>query len=334
MTRFSTFSSAVPDSTHVLALARQVLTTEARAIEALAARLDPAFAAAVTCILNCQGRVIVTGMGKSGHIARKIAATLASTGTPSFFVHPSEASHGDLGMITPQDVVLALSNSGETDEVVALIPHLKREGSGLIAMTGNVSSTLARAADVHLDASVESEACPLGLAPTTSTTVALALGDALALALLDARGFSAEDFARSHPGGSLGRRLLTRVSDIMRTGDALPTVAQTATLQEALVVISGKGMGMTAVLDDNARVVGIFTDGDLRRYLEQNHELTIPIRQLMKISPRTIHADQLAVDAVTLMETAPKISQLLVVDDAQHLVGALHMHDLFRARIL
>jgi arabinose-5-phosphate isomerase len=334
MTRFSTFPPASPDSAHVLALARQVLTTEAHAIEALAARLDSAFADAVVRILDCRGRVIVTGMGKSGHIARKIAATLASTGTPSFFVHPSEASHGDLGMITPQDVVLALSNSGETDEVVALIPHLKREGSGLIAMTGNADSTLARAADVHLDASVESEACPLGLAPTTSTTVALALGDALALALLDARGFSAEDFARSHPGGTLGRRLLTRVSDIMRTGDALPMVAQTATLQEALVVISGKGMGMTAVLDDDGRVVGIFTDGDLRRYLEQNRELTVPIRQLVKASPRMIHADQLAVDAVTLMETAPKISQLLVVDEEQHLIGALHMHDLFRARIL
>jgi arabinose-5-phosphate isomerase len=318
----------------MLALARQVLTTEAHAIEALAARLDPAFADAVARILDCRGRVIVTGMGKSGHIARKIAATLASTGTPSFFVHPSEASHGDLGMITPQDAVLALSNSGETDEVVALIPHLKREGSALIAMTGNADSTLARAADIHLDASVESEACPLGLAPTTSTTVALALGDALALTLLDARGFSAEDFARSHPGGTLGRRLLTRVSDIMRTGDALPMVAQTATLQEALVVISGKGMGMTAVLDDDGRVAGIFTDGDLRRYLEKNRELTVPMRQLIKVSPRTIRADQLAVDAVTLMETAPKISQLLVVDDAQHLIGALHMHDLFRAKIL
>ncbi|MCL2298322.1 MAG: KpsF/GutQ family sugar-phosphate isomerase [Proteobacteria bacterium] len=334
MTRFPTFPSAPPDPTHVLALARQVLATEAHAIGVLAARLDSTFANAVVRILDCRGRVIVTGMGKSGHIARKIAATLASTGTPSFFVHPSEASHGDLGMITPLDVVLALSNSGETDEVVALIPHLKREGSGLIAMTGNAGSTLARAADVHLDASVESEACPLGLAPTTSTTVALALGDALALALLDARGFSAEDFARSHPGGTLGRRLLTRVSDIMRTGDALPMVAQTATLQDALVVISGKGMGMTAVLDDDARVVGIFTDGDLRRYLEKNRDLAVPIRQLMKTAPRTIHADQLAVDAVTLMEAAPKISQLLVVDDAQHLIGALHVHDLFRARIL
>ncbi|MCL2873025.1 MAG: KpsF/GutQ family sugar-phosphate isomerase [Betaproteobacteria bacterium] len=331
MTQFSTF---LLDPTHVLALARQVLITEARAIEAMAARLDPAFADAVARILDCPGRVIVTGMGKSGHIARKIAATLASTGTPSFFVHPSEASHGDLGMIMSQDVVLALSNSGETDEVIALIPHLKREGSGLIAMTGNAHSTLARAADVVLDASVESEACPLGLAPTTSTTVALALGDALALALLDARGFSAEDFARSHPGGTLGRRLLTRVSDIMRTGDALPVIAQSATLQEALVVISGKGMGMAAVLDDDARVVGIFTDGDLRRYLEKNRDLTIPMQQLMKTLPRTITAERLAVDAVALMESAPKISQLLVVDEAQHLVGALHMHDLFRARIL
>ncbi|MDR0769808.1 MAG: KpsF/GutQ family sugar-phosphate isomerase [Burkholderiales bacterium] len=334
MTRFSTFSSVTPDPKQVLALARQVLATEAQAIETLAERLDPAFVDAVARILACRGRVIVTGMGKSGHIARKIAATLASTGTPSFFVHPSEASHGDLGMITPQDAVLALSNSGETDEVIALIPHLKREGSALIAMTGNRHSTLARAADVHLDASVEAEACPLGLAPTTSTTVALALGDALALALLDARGFSAEDFARSHPGGTLGRRLLTRVSDIMRTGNALPTVAQTATLQEALVEISSKGMGMTAVLDEDARVVGIFTDGDLRRCFEKDLGLATPMQQLMKASPRTISADRLAVDAVALMEAAPKISQLLVVDDAQHLVGALHMHDLFRARIL
>ncbi len=338
MNRSSTFSSAaVPlglDPARALALARQVLTAEAQAIEALAARLDPAFADAVARIFACRGRVIVTGMGKSGHVARKIAATLASTGTPSFFVHPSEASHGDLGMITPQDAVLALSNSGETDEVVALIPHLKRESPALIAMTGNARSTLARAADVHLDASVASEACPLGLAPTTSTTVALALGDALAVALLDARGFSAEDFARSHPGGSLGRRLLTRVSDIMRTGDALPTVRQSATLQEALVVISGKGMGMTAVLDDEGRVVGIFTDGDLRRCLEKNGALTTPMQRLMKTSPRTIGADRLAVDAVALMEAAPKISQLLVVDEAQRLTGALHMHDLFRARIL
>lgn len=334
MTQISASQPVKPDPARVLALARQVLTTEAQAIEALAARLDPAFANAVAHILDCRGRVIVSGMGKSGHIARKIAATLASTGTPSFFVHPSEASHGDLGMITPQDVVLALSNSGETDEVVALIPHLKREGAALIVMTGNLRSTLARAADVVLDASVASEACPLGLAPTTSTTVALALGDALALALLDARGFSAEDFARSHPGGTLGRRLLTRVSDIMRTGDALPIVAQTATLQEALVEISGKGMGMTAVLDEDARVVGIFTDGDLRRCFEKSRELTTPMQHLMKTSPRTISADRLAVDAVALMETAPKISQLLVVDSAQHLIGALHMHDLFRARIL
>ncbi|MDR1529614.1 MAG: KpsF/GutQ family sugar-phosphate isomerase [Burkholderiales bacterium] len=309
--------------------------TESGAITELAARLDrSSFAEVVSCVLACRGRVVVTGIGKSGHVARKIAATLASTGTPAFFVHPSEASHGDLGMIQAHDVVIALSYSGETDELIALVPHLKREGVPLIVITGNLYSTLAEAADIALDAAVASEACPLGLAPTTSTTAALALGDALAVVLLDARGFSAEDFARSHPGGSLGRRLLTRVSDIMRTGDALPTIDQEATLQQALVEISGKGMGMTAILDERRKVIGIFTDGDLRRCLEKGAALGTPVRALMKPSPRTIGGEQLAVDAVALMEAAPKISQLLVVDDEQHLIGALHIHDLFRARVL
>lgn len=319
---------------HTLMLAKRVLALEANAITDLADRIDQTFVDAVACILNCRGRVVATGIGKSGHIARKFAATLASTGTPAFFVHPSEASHGDLGMIQPRDVVVAFSYSGETDELIALVPHLKREAVSLILLTGNRQSALARAADIALDAHVVSEACPLGLAPTTSTTVALALGDALAVALLEARGFSAEDFARSHPGGSLGRRLLTRVSDIMRTGDALPVIHEQALLRDALVEISGKGMGMTAILDAQQKLSGIFTDGDLRRCLEKNAALDTPIHTLMKRLPRTIARERLAVDAVALMEAPPKISQLLVVDDDRHLVGALHLHDLFRARIL
>ncbi len=257
----------------MLALARDVLATEADAIAALAARLGDAFVAAVALILHCRGRVVVSGIGKSGHIARKLAATLASTGTPAFFVHPAEASHGDLGMITPDDVVVMLSNSGETDELVLLTPHLKRQGAAIIALTGNEQSSLAQAADVHLDAAVDAEACPLGLAPTASTTATLALGDALALALLDARGFSVEDFARSHPGGPLGRRLLTRVRDVMVSGAALPIVGIDATLGEAVVAMSGKGMGMTAVVDAAGRVAGIFTDGDLRRCLDRVRDI-------------------------------------------------------------
>ena len=240
---------------------------------ALAARLGAPFVAAVALILHCQGRVVVSGIGKSGHIARKLAATLASTGTPAFFVHPAEASHGDLGMIAPGDVVIMLSNSGETDELVLLTPHLKRQGAKLIALTGNERSSLAQAADVHLDAAVDVEACPLGLAPTASTTAALALGDALALALLDARGFSIEDFARSHPGGALGRRLLTHVRDVMRSGSELPIVGSDASLGDAVVEMSGKGMGMTAIVDAEGRVEGIFTDGDLRRCLDRIHDI-------------------------------------------------------------
>jgi arabinose-5-phosphate isomerase len=323
------------DPARALALARDVLTTEAKAITVLAARIGAPFVAAVDLILNCRGRIVVSGIGKSGHIGRKLAATLASTGTPAFFVHPADASHGDLGMITADDIVLMLSNSGETDELVALTPHLKREGARLIALTGNEQSSLAQAADVHLDAAVDAEACPLGLAPTASTTAALALGDALALALLDARGFSAEDFARSHPGGALGRRLLTRVADVMRTGSALPVSALTATLAEAIVEMSRKGMGMTAVVDTQGRVAGIFTDGDLRRCIDHVRDVgAAKVADVMTRTPRTISADRLAVDCVDTMEQAPKVSQLLVVDDAHRLIGALHLHDLFRARIV
>ena len=318
-----------------LALGRDVLRTEAEAIRALEGRLGAPFLAAARALLDCRGRVVVIGIGKSGHIARKLAATLASTGTPAFFVHAAEASHGDLGMITADDVVLLLSNSGETDELVSLLPHLKREGAKLIALTGNEQSSLAKNADVHLDASVDAEACPLGLAPTASTTAALAFGDALALTLLDARGFSVEDFARAHPGGSLGRRLLTHVSDVMRTGAAIPAVPLEATLATAVVEMSGKGMGMTVVVDAQNRVAGIFTDGDLRRCLSRVRDLgATRVADLMTKTPRTIAPDRLAIDCVELMETAPKVTQLIVVDAERRLVGALHLHDLFRAKVV
>jgi arabinose-5-phosphate isomerase len=323
------------DSARALTLARQVLATEAAAITALSARIGTAFVAVVELILNCKGRVVVSGIGKSGHVGRKLAATLASTGTPAFFVHPAEASHGDLGMITPHDVVLMLSNSGETDELVSLTPHLKREGARLVAITGNEGSSLAQAADFHLDAAVDAEACPLGLAPTASTTAALALGDALALTLLDARGFSADDFARAHPGGSLGRRLLTRVGDIMRTGDAVPTSPATATLAEAIMEMSRKGMGMTVILNSDRTIAGIFTDGDLRRCLDRVRDVgAVPVTAVMTAKPRMVGPAQLAVDCVETMEAAPKVSQLLVVDEDARLLGALHLHDLFRARIV
>jgi arabinose-5-phosphate isomerase len=323
------------DPARVLSLARDVLATEANAIVGLAARLGADFVAAVLLILRCNGRVVVSGIGKSGHIARKLAATLASTGTPAFFVHPAEASHGDLGMITPADVVVMLSNSGETDELVLLTPHLKRQGAKIVALTGNEQSSLAQAADVHIDAAVDAEACPLGLAPTASTTAMLALGDALAIALLDARGFSVEDFARSHPGGPIGRRLLTRVRDVMVSGGALPIVGTDATLAEAVVTMSSKGMGMTAVVDADGRVAGIFTDGDLRRCLDRKHDIGgVGVREVMTRSPRSIGPDRLAIDCVELMEAAPKVTVLLVVDEAHRLVGALHLHDLFRARVV
>jgi arabinose-5-phosphate isomerase len=318
----------------VLGLAREVLETEAAAVASLATRLDERFVAAVRLVLGCRGRAVVTGIGKSGHVGRKLASTLASTGTPAFFVHPGEASHGDLGMITHDDVVIALSYSGESDELTMILPLVKRMGAPLIALTGNPASTLAQLADVVLDTRVEKEACPLNLAPTASTTAALALGDALAVALLDARGFGHEDFARSHPGGSLGRRLLTHVRDVMRTGADIPAVSERATLAEAVIEISKKRMGMTAVVDDAGRLVGIFTDGDLRRNLERAGDIrAMSIAALMTRNPRTIRPEALAAEAVELME-ARKSTQLPVVDADGKLVGALNIHDLFRAKVL
>ena len=322
------------DSGQALASGRRVLEIEARAVRELADRLDANFVRAAQIVLACKGRVVVSGIGKSGHIARKIASTLASTGTPAFFVHPAEASHGDLGMVTRDDVMIALSNSGESGELLVIVPLIKRLGGKLIAMTGNPDSTLAREADVHLDAKVAEEACSLGLAPTASTTAALALGDALAVTLLEARGFGKEDFARSHPGGSLGRRLLTHVHDVMRSGKAIPSVPQGASFSEAILEISRKGMGMTAVIGDSGRVVGIFTDGDLRRTLEKGGDLrAMSVAELMTANPRFVRPDQLAAEAADLMEQH-KISQLLVVDANQHLVGALNTHDLMRAKVI
>jgi arabinose-5-phosphate isomerase len=314
-------------------LARRVLEIEARAVEELALRLDDSFATALQIILGCQGRIVVSGIGKSGHIASKLASTLASTGTPAFFVHPAEASHGDLGMITRGDVLIALSNSGESGELLVIVPILKREGAKLIAMTGNPESSLAKEADVHLNASVSEEACPLGLAPTASTTAALALGDALAVALLEARGFSEKDFARSHPGGRLGRQLLTHVSDVMRTGEAIPRVAEKDMLNEAILEISRKGMGMTAIVRDD-QPVGIFTDGDLRRLLERGSDIrSIPVTDAMTRSPRTVESTRLAVEVVKIMEDH-KINQILVVDEHGKLVGALNTHDLMQAKVI
>jgi arabinose-5-phosphate isomerase len=285
-------------------------------------------------ILRCEGRVIVSGMGKSGHIARKIAATMSSTGTPAYFVHPGEASHGDLGMITEEDVIIALSYSGESQELMTIVPVIKRQGAKLISMTGNPASSLAEAADVHLNAAVDKEACPMGLAPTASTTAALALGDALAVALLDAKGFGAEDFARSHPGGSLGRRLLTHVRDIMRSGERLPMVGEGAMLSDAILEISKKGVGMTAIVDDAQRVLGIYTDGDLRRTLEKKLDFgSTPVRDAMSANPRCIGPDDLAAEAVQMMEQY-NISQMLVVDEQRKLVGALNMHDLLHAKVI
>jgi len=317
----------------VRALAQAVIETEAAAVQALSSRIDHRFFSACQCILSCRGRVVVTGMGKSGHIGSKIAATLASTGTPAFFVHPGEASHGDLGMITRDDAVLALSNSGETDELLIIVPLIRRLGVPLIALTGNPNSSLARAASVHLDVSVEREACPLGLAPTSSTTATLAMGDALAVAVLDARGFTAEDFARSHPGGRLGRRLLIHVSDIMRTGEAIPRVAPDAPLRDALLEISRKGLGMTVVCTPDRRIVGLFTDGDLRRTLDRGldvHHLTIG--EIMTGSVSTARPDWLAAEALQIME-AKKINALPVVAHDGTLIGAFNMHDLLRAGI-
>ncbi len=324
----------VPAKQPTLLLARDILLLESSEINALANRLDDNFTDAVALILQCQGRVVVSGMGKSGHIGGKIASTLASTGTPAFFMHPAEASHGDLGMITAGDIVIALSNSGESDEILAIVPPLKRLGASIIAITGNDSSTLAKAADIHLSAHVAKEACPLGLAPTSSTTVALALGDALALCVLDQRDFTAEDFARSHPGGSLGRRLLIHVTDLMRTGDKIPQISTNASLSQGLLEMSRKGLGLTAIIDASNKPIGIFTDGDLRRAFEQNVNVaTSSIKDVMHQNPFTIHQDKLAIEAVEIMEQR-KINALLVTNDAGALVGALNMHDLLLAKVV
>ena len=315
-------------------LGREVIELEAEALQALARRIDGQFAAACRLILACRGRVIVIGMGKSGHIGGKIAATLASTGTPAFFVHPGEASHGDLGMITPPDVVLAISNSGETGEILTILPIIKRLGVKLIGLTGKLESNLARQSDAVLYAGVEKEACPHNLAPTASTTAALAVGDALAVALLKSRGFTPEDFARAHPAGSLGRRLLLYVSDIMHTGAAIPKVAEDASLREALLEMTGKGLGMTGVLDRDGRLVGIFTDGDLRRVLNRGVDVySAAITEVMTRNPKTTRADRLAAETVQLMRSL-KINGLFVVDEDNRVLGALNMHDLFRAGVI
>jgi len=324
---------AVTDA-DLCALGRAVIETEAAAVAALGARVADDFARACRLVLACRGRVVVIGMGKSGHIGGKLAATLASTGTPAFFVHPGEASHGDLGMITAEDVVIGLSNSGETDEINLLLPLIKRLAVPLVALTGNPGSTLARAASVHLDVSVAEEACPLGLAPTSSTTAALAMGDALAIALLDARGFTRDDFALSHPGGRLGRRLLLRIDDLMHTGERLPRVTPDTLLGEALVEMSNKGLGMTAVVDTGNRVLGVFTDGDLRRTLDQGVDVhRTRVCEVMTAGGRHIHRDCLAAEALELMERH-RINALLVTDDGQRLIGALNMHDLLRAGVV
>jgi arabinose-5-phosphate isomerase len=317
-----------------LTIARDVLEIEAKAISDLIAKIDDSFTRAVRIVLERRGRVVVSGIGKSGHVARKLASTLASTGTPAFFVHPAEASHGDLGMIMREDVFIALSNSGESGELLAIVPLLKRQGAKLIAMTGNAGSTLAREADVHLYAGAEKEACPLNLAPTASTTAALALGDALAVALMHAKGFTRDEFALSHPGGALGRKLLTHVRDVMRTGDDAPRIGHGATLMDTMLEMSRGRMGMTAILDDERRVVGIFTDGDLRRTLEKGNDLRATcIRDVMANAPRTIGPERLAAEAVEIMERN-KVNQLLVVDEDKRLLGALNMHDLFRAKVI
>ena len=330
-------SSAALDqeaTARTLILGRETLSIEARAVQQLVERVGPAFASAVQAILQVQGRVVVMGMGKSGHVGRKTAATLASTGTPALFVHPAEASHGDLGMVQAHDLVLALSNSGESEELSVLLPLLKRLGVTLVAITGGADSTLARHADVVLDSSVDKEACPLNLAPTASTTAQLAWGDALAVALLDARGFRAEDFARSHPGGALGRRLLTHVRDVMRSGEQVPRVSPDASLGQLMQEMSRKGLGASAIVDDAGRPMGVFTDGDLRRLIETGTDLrALSASQVMRAQPKTVREDDLAVQAVELMELH-RINSVLVVDEHGVLCGALNTHDLMRAKVI
>lgn len=324
----------MPDSAILLARARNVIELEASAVAELAGRIDGDFSRACGLILACRGRVVVVGMGKSGHIGGKIAATLASTGTPAFFVHPGEASHGDLGMITPMDIVLAISNSGETEEILKILPIIKRLGVKLIAFTGNGTSSLGRQSDAHIDVSVRQEACPLNLAPTASTTAALAMGDALAIALLESRGFTVEDFARSHPGGKLGRRLLVYVSDVMHKGDAIPLVGDDASLRDALLEMTSKGLGMTGVTDAAGRLAGIYTDGDLRRTLNRGVDVYHSgIAEVMTRNPKTTRADRLAAEAVQLMR-AHNVNGLFVVDDGNGVVGALNMQDLLKAGVV
>ena len=324
----------MPDTEKLIGRGRRVLRTEAKAVAALEHRLGADFAAACRLLLACTGRIVVTGMGKSGHVGNKIAATLASTGSPSFFLHPAEAIHGDIGMITAGDVVLAISNSGETDELLTILPVIKRLDVPMVALTGNHDSTLSRYATVTLDISVPEEACPLNLAPTASTTAALAMGDALAIAVLEARGFTEEDFARSHPGGALGRRLLLHVEDVMRKGDDLPMVGPETPLSAGLLEMSRKGLGMTTVVDESGRVLGIFTDGDLRRSLDRQLDVhTTKMSEIMTANCKVAQARMLAAEAVHLMETH-RITSLPVVDDEHRLVGALNVHDLLRARVM
>ncbi|MCC7412446.1 MAG: KpsF/GutQ family sugar-phosphate isomerase [Gammaproteobacteria bacterium] len=337
MVRNSKSSSTQPGTAtdeQLVELGRAVIATEARAVSALAGRIDAAFTAAARAMLACRGRIVVLGMGKSGHVGGKIAATLASTGTPAFFVHPGEASHGDMGMITAHDVVLALSNSGETDELVVLLPLIKRLGVALIALTGRPGSTLAQAATVNIDVGVAEEACPLGLAPTASTTAALAMGDALAVALLKARGFSIEDFALSHPGGRLGRRLLIKLSDLLHRGAEMPTVTEDTLLRDALVEMTRKGLGMTAILAPDGVLAGIFTDGDLRRALDRGVDVhAVRMREVMTRECKTVADDILAAEALQVMERH-RINALLVVDRDRRLQGVVNMHDMLRARVL
>jgi arabinose-5-phosphate isomerase len=322
------------NESELLKLAGKVLDIESAAVDLLKSRLDSSFADACRLCLDLEGRVVVTGMGKSGHIGGKIAATLASTGTPSFFMHPAEASHGDLGMITGHDLLLAVSYSGETDEILTILPLVKRMGAKLISMTGNNKSTLAKTADVHLDVSVETEACPLNLAPTASTTATLAMGDALAVALLESRGFTPEDFAMSHPSGSLGKRLILKVSDVMHTGEEIPAVSEQVSLSEGLMEMSRKGLGMTAVIDSDRKLMGVFTDGDLRRALDAGTDIhKTDMKSAMHGNSKTVSPEVLAAEAVHLMEEN-KITALLVVDDENYLVGALNVHDLFRAGVM
>lgn len=323
-----------PTNDEIIELASEVLAIESRAVDHLRARLDDSFIAACELCLQTTGRVVVTGMGKSGHVSNKIAATLASTGTPAFFMHPAEASHGDLGMITSQDTLLAISYSGETHEVVTILPVVKRIGAKLLSITGNPKSTMALAADVHLDISVSEEACPLNLAPTASTTATLAMGDALAIALLKSRGFTAEDFARSHPSGSLGKRLLLRVSDVMRSGDRIPAVRDNVSLRDGLMEMTDKGLGMTAIVGDDMQLEGIFTDGDLRRTLDTGADIhSTKIRDVMHSNCKTTSADILAAEALHLLEEN-KITSLLVTDNDNRLIGALNIHDLFREGLM